>query len=226
MGRTSSRSKMIELDFQEAQKLRNNGKINKAVRLYQKIRNSFLKENPHLATECLHMIGVAYYQKKDFNKAEVSLEEALIEFGKDNNLEFAGFVLRDLGTNARANERYGEAESYLRQSISNLHQVGNKVHEGMSKVKLGRVYADQGKYEEALREIYEGSWLIVTDKEGKESWFFLSTAFLDRAKVYLQIGNINQAKNDAKESLEMLNAYAKPNEFTSRRKEIKKILGE
>ena len=184
--------------FEKAQKLRNNGKIDEAIELYKKVGD----------TESLHMIGVAYYQIKKFKEANKYLQKSLNEFRQEGNEEFQGFVLRDLGAVARAEKNLTEAERFLKESIDLLQKTGNKGHEGMSRVKLGRVFADQEKFDEAFDEINRGIELLNESTDQ----FFLSTAYLDRAKV------------DIQKSFFILNSISSQEEFTERRKEIKRIL--
>ncbi len=185
-------------DFQKAQKLRDNGQIDEAIELYQKIGDA----------ESIHMIGVCYYQDRKFKKANEYLEKALKKFEEEKSSEFTGFVLRDLGIVARGQKDFEKAEKFLNESIEKLKEIGNKGHEGMSHVKLGSVFADQEKFDEAFSEINKGIELLQQSDEK----FFLSSAYLDRAKV------------DAKKSLDVLDSFAKPDEFLERRKCLKNFL--
>src|SRR5258708_21293522 len=186
-------------DIQKAQKLRDNGQIDGAIELYKKVGDA----------ESLHMIGVCYYQDKKFKKANEYLEKALKKFEEEKNSEFTGFVLRDLGMVARGQKDFEKAEKFLSESIERLKEIGNKGHEGMSHVKLGRVFADQGKFNLAFDEINKGIELL----EQSDEKFFLSSAYLDRAKV------------DVLMSQSILNSFAREDEFLERRKELEKLLG-
>lgn len=195
--------------FEEAQKLRNNGQIDKAIGLYSEVRDSMLKTDRQLASECLHMIGVSYFQAEKFGEAKKHLNASLKEFEEQSDFLFAGIVLRDLGMVARGEKRFHDAKEFLNRSIEKLHDAGNEGHEGMTRVKLGRVMADEGNFDGAYEEINRG---IILLENGSET-FFLSSAYLDRAKV------------DVLKSLHVLNSFAKKDEFKQRRKEIQKILG-
>lgn len=201
---------MIELlqeQFLKAQELRDNGKLDEATNQYLLVREEAQRiGNDHLASESLHMIGVAYYQAKDYNKAEDFLQQSKSEFLKQGNDEFVGIALRDLGMNARKNNQPEEAKKYLKESIEALHKAGNKGHEGISRVKLGVLL-------ENISLIDEGIKLLVESKEV----FFLSSAYWDKAKI------LND-KELAKKSLEILNSFASENQFLERRKEIANFL--
>lgn len=199
----------LQKQFEEAQKLRNNGQIEDALILYSKVREIALeKKNLTLSTECSHMIGVTYYQAENFEEADKHLLDALKEFESRNDLEYAGFVLRDLGMSARSQKKLNVAKDYFKKSIKNLHSTKNFGHEGMSHVKLGRLLADMGEFDEGYKEINIGIKLLQNSKEK----FFLSSAYLDRAKI------------DAKRSLQILNSFAKKDEFIERRKVLDKII--
>ncbi|HSX48877.1 MAG TPA: tetratricopeptide repeat protein [Candidatus Saccharimonadales bacterium] len=193
--------------FEKAQKLRNNGQIKEAISLYKEVRSSVLKTDRHLASECLHMIGVSYYQSENFDEAGKNLTSSLKEFEEQSDPQFSGFVLRDLGMVARGENKFHEAKEFLNRSIEKLQ--GNNGHEGMTRVKLGRVLAEEGNFDGAYEEINRGIILL----ENSSETFFLSSAYLDRAKV------------DTLKSLHVLDSFSKKDEFKERRKEIKKILG-
>lgn len=199
----------INKDFEKAQKLRNNGQIEDALILYSEVRQDALdKKNRQLASECLHMIGVAYYQIEKFEDADTRLVQALNEFEEADNLEYAGFVLRDLGMSARGQKKLPEAKRYLEESIAKLKKAQNKAHEGMSHVKLGRIIAEMGDFDKGYQEVNLGLNLLKNTKDK----FFLSSAYLDRAKL------------DAHMSLKILDSFAAKDEFLERRKCIKNFL--
>lgn len=61
--------------FDKAQSLRNNGKIDEAISLYQQVRDEVKSSDQNLASECLHMIGVAYYQAGKFEEIILSTKD-------------------------------------------------------------------------------------------------------------------------------------------------------
>src|SRR5439155_9996908 len=94
--------------FEKAQTLRNNGQIGEAIEVYQQARNE-VGDNKWLAAECLHMIGVAYYQDKKFEEAEKFLNQARDEFKKLQDRDSLAAVLRDLGQVARGLKDFNKA---------------------------------------------------------------------------------------------------------------------
>lgn len=222
MGKTFKKLQLKKdfVKFEKAQKLRNNGEIKEANRIYSRLRKENMESDPDFATECLHLIGVGYYQERKYQKAEKVFREAQEEFEMDDNDESVGFVLRNRGMNARSNKDLKLAREFLQESIKRLVKAGNKGHEGISRVKLGRVFADEGDFKNALKEINKGMKLLA---DGKEK-FFWSSSYLDRAKVHLQMGEKKKARNDAQESLRILNSLYKESEFLMRRKDIDEVL--
>jgi tetratricopeptide (TPR) repeat protein len=202
--------------FEQAQTFRNNGDIEKAISLYTKVRNASISRDPLLAAECLHMIGVSLYQSQKFIDAESSLLLSQQEFESLGRSDFIGFVLRDRGAVARSQKDYEKAKSFLRESVSLLHNVSNVGHEGISLVKLGRVLADEGNYEEAIATITQGISLLTKSSE----LFFLSSSYFDLAKVELLKGDISAAKEHAKTSLSLLDSSFSLDEFLERRKSL------
>ncbi|SRR5258708_2818522 len=200
-------------DFERAQKLRNNGKIKEAINLYQKIREINLEKDPDFATECLHLIGISYFQERNYKKAEIIFKKTQEEFEKLASKssvakESVGFVLRNRGMNARSSGDLKLAHKFLKASVDHLAKTDNIGHTGISRVKLGRVYGDLGSFNKAYEEINKGIKLLEKSNEK----FFLSSSYLDRAKV------------DVQKSLHILNSFAKKDEFLSRRKDIDNIL--
>ncbi len=194
--------------FEKAQELRNNGEIVDALILYSEARDEFLKEKDLKGgAECLHMIGVAYYQESKFEEAEKYLQLALGEFIESNDIESQGFVFRDLGMVARGQKDIAKAKEYYLESIKLLHKVGNIGHEGMSHVKLGKLIALEGKLDEAFTEINKGIKMLEKSKEK----FFLAGAYVDRAQV------------DAQKALSILNSFSTKDEFKKMREKIDKI---
>lgn len=206
--------------FEEAQRLRNNGQTDEARALYSKVRDEVKGSDPLLAAECMHMIGVSYYQDQSHDKAMESLEGALNEFKALGNKEYQGFVLRDIGLNQFAQKDLIAAQSSLEESVELLTEVGNMGHAGMSMVKLGKLFASTGDFPKALTTIDAGIALLLDANEP----FFLSTAWLDRAKVQKESGDIHSAQFSAKTSLTILNTFSSDAEYTERRKELKEFL--
>ncbi len=207
--------------FEKAQDLRNNNKLKKAIKLYHEVRKEALAgENTQLAAECLHMIGVAQYQNKQYKDAEEFYRKAQKEFEDEGLDEWVGFVLRDRGITARAQKKLDEAEKYLEESIKKLRSVGNKPHEGMSTVRLGVVYNDKGDFENAVATIGRGIALISET----EDQFFLSSGYFDLAKVLAHKGNFLEAIEAANLSLETLNSFSDENQFQVRRKDLAEFL--
>jgi tetratricopeptide (TPR) repeat protein len=193
--------------FQLGQKLRDNGNIDRAISSYQKAREVALQENnKRLASECLHMIGVAFYQDKKYQEAEKYLLDSINEFKTQKNEEFIGIVLRDLASvNPRLDKKSDTRRHYLK-SIKLLSK--NKGHRGISKAKLGMFYLKLTDFENAEKWIKAG----IKDLEDSTEWFFLSSAYLYLAQVY------------ATKSLALLDKHAPKDEFLLRRKELQKIL--
>ena len=202
---------MSDLQFETVQKLRNNGQTEKAVAIYKNIR-----------AECLHMIGVAYYQTKEFGKAETYLKNCLKEFREQKNNESVGFVFRDLGMVYLEKGDLKKSQDYLVKSVNILKKSGNVGHEGISRVKLGRLFAKQKKFNKATQLTKEGILLLTKSKEN----FFLSTAYFDYAKLLLIKGQTELARNEILKSLKILDQFWRKDEFLERRKEMKKLLDE
>lgn len=121
---------------------------------------------------------------------------------------------------ARKDKRFEDAITLFEQSMKKLARAGNIGHQAMSISKLGLVYSDQGDNESAVRMIEEAITLLEETPEQ----FFLSTAYLDLARIYKKMGEQKRGKDAAKKSLDLLNGLSTEDEFTERRKEIQTFI--
>lgn len=206
--------------FSEAQKLRDNGQIDAAIILYKQIREEPLNKDTLLAAECLHMIGVAYYQDREYANAKECLTQSLHEFETLKRPDYQGFVHRDLGMVERGLGNYSEALRLTNQSIDELARSGNLGHQGISLVKLGNIYLDLKDTGKALDSMKAGIKLLLKSDEK----FFLSTAYLDYAKIFVTIGDFSSARTMAENAFDVLNSFSNETEFTNRRHDIKELL--
>lgn len=212
---------MISHDFEEAQLLRNNGEIELALKKYLAVRQKASEEgNQEMASECLHMIGVAHYQEGKYPDAIKNLTAALSEFQEQGEENLSGAVFRDLGLVALRMQDLSLAEQYMKQSIEVFQKAGNIGHEGISRVKLGNIYADRKIFNAALSAISEGISLLEQTTE----YFFLSSAYFDLAKVYKEDGKISDAKDAAQKSQSVLNTFAQEHQFIERRRALSSFL--
>jgi len=115
-----------------------------------------------------------------------------------------------------------KSQDYLVKSVNILKKSGNVGHEGISRVKLGRLFAKQKKFNKATQLTKEGILLLTKSKEN----FFLSTAYFDYAKLLLIKGQTELARNEILKSLKILDQFWRKDEFLERRKEMKKLLDE
>ncbi len=213
----------IEKQFEKAQVARNNGQINEAISGYEKVRKEAQAQNDHnLAAECLHMIGVAYKQEKQYPQAEKALQDALMEFEKLDQPVLIGAVLRDLGDVALYQENYPKAQNLLEQSITTLAKTDNLGHLGISKVKLGVVKARQGDVEVGEAIIKEG----IADISQSPDQFFESTGYFNLAEVQKQAGKLTEARGSLAKAQEILDSLGSLDEFQERRKQISNLLKE
>ncbi len=213
------------MDLQEiylqAQRNRDNGCLHEAVEAYQKIRNLALgSSEAWLAAECVHMIGVAFYQDDQYEEAEAALQTAEDEFRTLEDMESVGMVLRDRGLIAYALEEFEQAKDLLKQSIDLLSSSDLPDHLGISRVKLGLVEA-------AVHNPDKGEMLIsqgISEIEESENFFFLSTAYFNLAQVQNQLGQTEKATASALKARDLLDTHSPQDEFRIRRREIDTFL--
>jgi tetratricopeptide (TPR) repeat protein len=209
--------------FKKANVARDNNQIEPALKEYEGIREKALeKGEKQLATDCLYMSGVALSQVEKYIEAQEYLQKAQEEFEKENNQLRVGAVLRDRSSIAAAQNNLDEAEAFMSQSVDLLSALESDEaleHLGMSKVKMGTIYAKQEKLEKAERIILEG----IEDLEKLPDNFFKSTAYFNLAEVQKELGKKDQAKASLQKSLELLNSFAGEDEHKRRREKITEL---
>lgn len=204
--------------FDEAQKARSEERFDDAYALYTEAREKAFTENdPGLAAEALHMIGVLFYQQELFDRADEELKMALDELLPLDLFLLQGAVLRDRGLIALKQEKLSEAENFLKESIAKLDHDEYMGHKGMSQVKLGKVYQARGEYQKALDSMRGG----ILNLESSSETFFLSIAHFDLAKLQEELADLEYAKESAERSLKYLDQVdPTKTQFHSRRNEI------
>lgn len=203
--------------FEEAQYLRNNNLIDQAVERYKDIREEVKGKDNKLAIECAHMIGVSYYQIKNWDKAKVWLKKAKIEVEDQKDLLLLGAVLRDLALVARGEKNFIEAEDYLIESINILKKEKNLGHLGISEVKLGILLAEKGgDLEQAEETIREGLEHIKLSPDR----FFEVIGYVNLAEVLMQAKKNDLAEDSLKEGLRILDQISDKDQNKGMREKI------
>ncbi|MEK7572130.1 MAG: hypothetical protein AAB553_07720 [Patescibacteria group bacterium] len=212
-------SPKMDSRFRKAQRDRDNNNTLRSRIRYRLVRRNALKENnKSVAAECLHMIGVSFYQKGNYIKAESAYAKAQEEFEELGAQDFVGFVLRDRGMNELKQGHFSVAEERIQESMTALRDR-NQGHYGMSMVILGRIRAaaenPNQNLEEAESHIQEGIGIL---KETPET-FFLSTAYFDLAKVLQANARRSEALSAIAKSEETLNSISQT-DFQDRREKL------
>lgn len=210
----------LQQQFQIAQSKRNNSQFDQAIADYQQIRLSAMAcGNGQLAGECLHMIGVAYYQQNEFVMAQDYYQQALEIFLRTSNKDFIAIVQRDLGLLAYKQQDLAQAKELLLRSVSSLKNSQLVSQYAMSQAKLGFVRASQGEVKEGVSLMQASIGLL----ESHDNNFFLASVFFDLARVYRAAGMMNDAKEASDRSLQILNSFSKEDEFIERRKKLEDL---
>lgn len=205
--------------FEKAQVKRNNGQIEEAVEFYKKAREEALKGGDlKLAAECLHMIGVAYYQAEQYIKANKFLNQAKEEFEKLNDQILIGATLRDLGLVARRDKDLAKAKKLLEVSIT--HLKNNPGHLGISQVKLGMVLSEAGDLTGAEEKVKEG----IKNIQNSPERFFEAIAWMNLGEVQKMAGRIEESKFSLLQAQKVLDSLSLPQENQSLRKQIQELL--
>lgn len=209
----------IKQFFEQAQIKRNNGEIEEAVRLYQNTRDqALISGDSWLASEALHMIGVALYQEEKYKEAKDYLDKAKSEFQKLNDQNLIGAVLRDLGMVLRKEGDFSKAKELLEESIACLKDNFGQL--GISQVKLGMVYFEMGNLTQAETLIKQGLGNIQKSPER----FFESIAWKNLGEVEIKAGKKEEGQKSLLKAQEILKSISTSDQNQSLKKEIEKML--
>lgn len=206
-----------EREFEKVQILRNNGKLSEAVVEYELIRMvALMKNQPELAANCQHMVGVSYYQFGSWNAARVHLMRALRAMRVMENKLGEGAVLRDLGMNEAKRENWEEARRFLAESLRVLADYPG--HRGMTRVKLGVLEKTSRSSMMAVGLIRRGMKEIT----GTQERFFESTGYWELAQLEAGMNNPKSAIEAYEKSMEILMDLGGEEKFLARMNEMRK----
>lgn len=203
--------------FEQAEKERNEEKLDQAVADYLQAREGLKVEDSLKAAEALHMVGVIYYQQQKYDLSKQVLNSAKEDFEKIGEMDLIGATLRDLGICAAGQKDYQKAKSYFEQSIKALENSSKTGHLGISQVKLGNIFLNLKQADKAKELILKG----ISNIEKSDDKFFLSTAYYDLAKLEKSLGEVQKAKLAAEKSLQILMQISAPDEHQKRKEEVK-----
>ncbi len=207
----------LHQQFQLAQQKRENGQFDNAIADYQQIRLAAISGGDvQLAAECLHMIGVSYYQQNELTMAQDYCQQALEIFQRINDKDFSAITYRDLGLIYYKVQDFAQAKELLLKSVSGLKDSKLTSQYAMSQAKLGFVRAIQGEVKEGVILMQEAIVLL----ESTNDKFFLSIVFFDLARIYQSAEMIEDAKQGMERSLQILNSISSDGQYLQRRKEL------
>lgn len=197
--------------FEKAEKLRSKEKLEESIESYKQV--ILTNSNDWLAAESAHMIGVIYYQQKNYPEALKWLRVSQSQFKLIKDSDLIGAVLRDISSIYFDKNDLKHAEEYIIKSIKYLKFGHNLGHLGISQVKLGLIKKDEQSILDGIKNI-----------EQSPDRFFESIAYYNLAQVQKDLGKLNEANKSALKSLQILNLISKRGEFLDKKKKLKEFL--
>ncbi|MGZ4458389.1 MAG: tetratricopeptide repeat protein [Nocardioidaceae bacterium] len=121
----------------------------------------------------LRMLGVLTEQRREYDRAEISLRRALALYqqlgdrrGEARSLNSLGVLARSLGRSAEAEQHLSRAAA-IREDLADSHGVN------VTRNNLGVVYLDEGKWEQALALFREN---LAVDEAADDVWGVATSA--------------------------------------------------
>lgn len=195
--------------FQQADRMRNNGKVGEAIEAYKDIARLSKEDNElDLLGRALHMAGVSAKENVEpgkgeyYNLALQFLNAAIAIFQQTGNQLELGAVYRDMAiVNDYANHP-NNAVTYFQKSISILEPIGNYQHLAITYDKFGLHFYKLSQFKQAQDYINKALELFRQTTPG----FFHATTLFDLSRVKFKLSDYDQAYELAKESLSYFEA--------------------
>lgn len=149
---------------------------------YRNLANTSRKLGHDYKNEELYKTALSYYSKA---------------LSYCNNQECNAFINKNIGITYLQKKDFSTAENYLEKSIHLFKKLKNKKGEILSTVKLGKLYRETGQYQRALKQ-FQIAEQFYLKKEKKNS---IVPLHRNIARVYLDLGNLELAEENAMRSL-------------------------
>lgn len=191
--------------FHQADNLRNDAQVDKAIAAYQDIA-TLAEQEGKLAEKAraLHMAGVSAKESVADNKgkyyelASNFYSQAVPLYKQANDDEGLGAVYRDMGITADYARDYPVAIYFFQKSIETLERAESYGHLAITYDKLGLHFYKQGRLEEALSHMDKALDLFRRDAH---PGFFKATTLYDKARVLFKLKRFDESLDLAQESL-------------------------
>jgi tetratricopeptide (TPR) repeat protein len=164
--------------FEEADRLRNQGKSLEAAKKYLELTQKALSD--YEKASAYHMAGVSFSQSgSEINEAESCFESAAKYYKSLKDSLNLARVIRDKGILKINTNDFKSAKDYLKESIKLLGNLDKPEELAMSQAKLAVVLANLNESKEAIKEATEA----VLNANKSENTFYIATAYQEAARV-------------------------------------------
>jgi len=187
--------------IQKAHDFRVQGNTKQAILLYNKLSKS---ANWQEQLEGVNGLALAFKMEEDYGKA-IKLYNKAIKIAQQNNFNSRiGNIYRDIAISYQYMNKFGLAIKNFNLALEKLkqhsyNQPDNNPSYGITLAKLGYLYFEQEKYPQAEEYITQGQEILKRTKHK----FWLITAELHLAQVYIVINRKSEAKEIIKQQIKI-----------------------
>ena len=168
----------------KADRLRNGGRCNDAIKEYERAKAIFDKiGDRHAGAECQHMIGVCFKMLDVTDQAISALLKAERLYRKAGDRSGVGRAYRDIGICHSYRANHAEALIWLLKSEAILRTEASPAELGITQAKIGEIYLKTMDYQVAEDWLRKG--LATIRIHGH--WFYEMTALMHLGQLLLAI---------------------------------------
>lgn len=173
--------------FEEADKLRNQGKSLQAAKEYLKI-SSDPAQSEEVKLSALHMAAVSYSQAGEIASAEKIFEELNVKLKSSKDEILAGRILRDIGIAKLNSQDFEDSKKYLELSLEKLQSSSEIGELAMTQSKLAVVFTKLNNSKESKSLAKEAT----KNANKSENTFYIATAYQELARVHFLNQNFEE----------------------------------
>jgi tetratricopeptide (TPR) repeat protein len=167
--------------------------LDKSIKIFRDENDT--KGNIH----CQNILGTIHGDQGNLNKAKEHFENALNALQEVKDTPLIGKIEINLGIINNMQGNYNEALSFLRRALLNFEKVGDLKRIAEIKQNLGMVYTKKKAYSAAISEFNESIEFSIRSNYMQN----LGIAFINKASVYLQLGDFDLAGAFASKAMEI-----------------------
>ena len=127
--------------------------VTESITIFQNLINHPKAADPSLRRirgKALALLSISFLRLSDYQNAMKAAEDAIAIASELHDSEIAGYALVGLGHSYGLQERYGEAQAYLEESLTRFREQNNIIGQAWALSRLGTVALHMAEYEQAI----------------------------------------------------------------------------